>query len=888
MVFKDFFLESGKALNKLNVQVSRINRQDFYDLRAMLEPILNAKGLTQHWIMGSAGSWAKEHPYYSETSVKQDAGDVDIMLDADDIIKAFPPIQKTYRNQPKPEKVYDDQLSSSKLQLSQYLEDKGFPNTGTSLNMSIEVNGKNVQTDLIVKKEASSAIHGHTMDYSQDVGMRGSDLWLHIYPKLIKLIPSPISGKTEVDEIDRVTGEKKGALQLSPDKGVVDRESGKVLLPWSQKDKIAQLLLGPQANARDMSSISGIKKILQNQPEKWNAVKEYFLTKNENVKVSDILLEDIEHVEDSIISGGYEGALRAFKELTSLVNNSDTVTIKWDGFPAIIWGWVEAPSKQNPSGKFLFADKHMYDKMAKGKLEFTTIEEYDKGRGSNRTSLWQAATLMTPVLKRLTPQKENQFFFGDLMWHNMPQIDNGYFTFRPNTVEYRVKIDSDLGHSISRSVGGIAVHTFIPGMGAEDRPLKGLQGLKQNEGITFLVGEIEEKPRIAIPASILNQAHEVLKQNKTVTQKFIKNLEEIRAKGVLTLMSQFITSMLNENDIASNIVPRFLLFLKHKLSAKQSLSLLGNNQDGWLYKDGAAGLMGIWSIWAALTDLKLNVKRQIDIQQIGLPIQARIGEENSHEGYVFGSGKNKLKLIDRLGFSRANFAKHLNSPDELSDKAKLPLAAFCFGRLNPPTVGHKLLMQKTVETGGVNSFIFLSNTQNNKKDPLSPAVKAEFVKKIYPEFASHVVSEGVMTPIQAANYLYAKGFRNITFVAGADRLGNNPGSLEKLLTTWNSGPIRTKDFNFGPEGREQVALKFVSSGERDADSDVNDVKGISASLARKFAMEKNEEGFQQATGVANNITVNGKTLYQSVREGLGLPINEGLNFKEFFKRNLSL
>jgi hypothetical protein len=207
------------------------------------------------------------------------------------------------------------------------------------------------------------------------------------------------------------------------------------------------------------------------------------------------------------------------------------------------------------------------------------------------------------------------------------------------------------------------------------------------------------------------------------------------------------------------------------------------------------------------------------------------------------------------------------------------MAAFCFGRMNPPTIGHKQLMQKTIEIGGANSFIFLSNTQNAKKDPLDASTKLEFVKKIYPQFASHLVTEPVLNPIFAANYLYSRGFRNLTFIAGADRLGDNPGSIEKILTSWNRADIRKKDTVFGPEGREMVVLNFVSSGVRDADADVTSVSGISASLARRYAVEKNQAGFEQATGVSNNITVNGKTLYQAVREGLGLPLVE--SFKKF-------
>lgn len=882
MNFKEFLLESGKALKNLNIEVSRINKQEFLEIEKKLQKVLNDAGIKiQKWQMGSAGSWSASHPYSSEESKKQDAGDIDVMLDLDDVRQAFPAIPKTYTRQTTPQRIEEDSIKSSKQQLSDYLSKKGFPNNGISLSLNYPLNNKNIQVDLIVTPNAEEAIHAHTLDYTKDVGMKGSDLWNELYHALARLIPSPISGKLTIEgEIDRRTGEAKTALQLSHQRGLVDRETDKVLIPWSKKDQMAQTLLGPEATSRDMSSLTGIKNILLKSPEKWAAVKKYFPAQmQESVQLSKVISEGIEHPEDSIFNNGVEGALRAFKELSSLSKNSESVSLKWDGFPAIIFGWKELPSRKNPSGQFLFVDKHMFDKMVKGTLEFTSIEEYDRQRGSNRTSLWEAATLMVPVLKKAVPIKRNQYFFGDLMWSGMPKVENGYYTFEPNTVKYKVKIDSDTGRKISRSVGGIAVHTFIPEMGNEDRPLRGLQGLKEDEGITFLVGELPEMPNISLSANLLNSTKNIIVHNKPTVQKFLSDLEEIKAIGLLAQMKKFITSMLNDNNIATDIIPRFLKFLTNSSSPKASLKLLGTKQDGWLYREGSEGLYGIWAIWAALTDLKLNIKKQIDIQQTGLPIQARTGEEDAHEGYVFGSGKNKLKLIDRLGFSKANFAKNSVQEDDLTAKSKMPMAAFCFGRLNPPTVGHKQLMQKTVEIGGVNSFIFLSNTQNSKKDPLDPPTKAEFVKKIYPEFASHVVSEPVLNPIFAANYLYRKGFRNLTFIAGADRLGDNPGSIEKILTSWNRSDIRKKDTAFGLEGREQVVLNFISSGARDADADVSSISGVSASLARKFATEKNIQGFQQATGVSNNITVNGKTLYQAVREGLGLPLVE--SFKNY-------
>lgn len=878
MNFKQFFTEGGKILGKTGIDISRVNREDFLTAKNRLQPLLSAAGLDSYWSAGGAGSFDPEHPYGG--GGRDDSGDIDILIDPKQLTEKFPKDVNEYLAELKEEtlkagKKYskpagspeDLQLKASKWALAKYMTENGYETTPGTLTLKYSVNGRNHSIDLITRTRSAWELHTH--DFTKDPGMRGGDLWNDLYPLLAKL-----ASKTTIT--NPKTGEEKGNLQFSPEYGLMDRTTGQPVA--TSKNEIAQILLGPDATARDLASLTGIKNKLINQPEKWNAVKQFFIQK-ESVT---IIAEGIEHPEDSIFSGGVEGAMAAFKELSSLAKNSKTVSLKWDGFPAIIFGWKELPSRQNPLGQFLFVDKHMYDKMVKGKLDFTTIENYDKARGANRTSLWEAESMMVPVLKRAVPLKQNQFYFGDLMWMGMPKIENGYYTFEPNTVKYKVKIDTDTGRDISRSVGGMAVHTFIPGFGAEDRPLKGLQGLKQNEGMTFLVGELPEAPTISLPSSLVEMTKNTIVQYKNVVQKFLSDLTEIKAVGLIGEMRKFITAMLNDNDIASNIIPRFLKYLEGSLSAKASLKLLGSNRDGWLYKEGASGLYGMWAIWAALTDLKLNIKKQIDIQQIGLPIQARIGEEDSHEGYVFGGGKNKLKLIDRLGFSRANFAKNSNSSDELEAKRKMPAAAFCFGRMNPPTIGHKQLMQKTVEEGGANSFIFLSNTQNIKKDPLDPATKMEFVKKIYPEFASYLVSEPVLNPIFAANYLYSRGFRNLTFVAGADRLGDNPGSIEKILTSWNRADIRKKDTNFGPEGREMVALNFVSSGSRDADADVSSISGISASLARKFATEKNETGFQQATGVSNNITVNGKTLYQSVREGLGLPLNE--SFKTFFKK----
>ena len=462
---------------------------------------------------------------------------------------------------------------------------------------------------------------------------------------------------------------------------------------------------------------------------------------------------------------------------------------------------------------------------------------------------------------------------GDLMWTGTPPTDNGYFVFKPNTVEYRVKIDDTPGRgdtlsdNIARSVGGIAVHTFISGLGQADQPLVGLKGLEENGGVTFLVGEMKDKPRVAINKDMLGSTQQVINANRQAVDKFISDLTAMKGKSVITAMGPFITRMLEENDIQGDIVPRFLDFLGERLTESAKAKMLGANKDGWLYQEdgGAPGLLGIWTMWASITELKLHVKQQIDTQQQGSEVIAVTDGTNAHEGYVFGAGKDKLKLVDRLGFSRANFSKHKVSDEEIAQKSQMPLASFCFGRMNPPTKGHELVMRKTIETGGENAFIFLSNSVDPSENPIDPKTKAEFISTIYPEFASHIVTDYVQGPIYAANWLYSKGFRNMAFVAGSDRLGKEKGSIEKLLNSWNSGPVRSTD----PAGaREHVVMQYVSSGDRDPDAE--GVTGYSGSKARAAAAAGNEQQFQQFTGVGPDVVVNGKTLYQATRDGMGI------------------
>jgi len=184
---------------------------------------------------------------------------------------------------------------------------------------------------------------------------------------------------------------------------------------------------------------------------------------------------------------------------------------------------------------------------------------------------------------------------------------------------------------------------------------------------------------------------------------------------------------------------------------------------------------------------------------------------------------------------------------------------FCFGRMNPPTIGHKQVLDTMKQQGG-DMRIFVSQTQDKKKNPLDYGTKIKFIKEMFPEYAGDVVDNaGLNTIGKVASYLHEQGYNSATFVAGSDRLED----MKNLLTQYNG--IEGKAHGF----YDFEVLDFVSSGEREDGAE--GVAGVSASGARAAAANNDFAAFQEATGAGELA----KPLFAAVRKGMG--INEDLS-----------
>ena len=197
-------------------------------------------------------------------------------------------------------------------------------------------------------------------------------------------------------------------------------------------------------------------------------------------------------------------------------------------------------------------------------------------------------------------------------------------------------------------------------------------------------------------------------------------------------------------------------------------------------------------------------------------------------------------------------------------------AVFAFGRFNPPTIGHKKLIDTVLQTAEkVNgkAYLFLSHKQNNKTDPLSFKEKQAYIQQYYPKVA--VGDAGSNTIIKALQKIQAEGRTRIIMVAGSDRVQE----FEKLLNQYNGKPDKA-----GNDLYKFDDIKVVNAGQRDPDAD--DITGASASKARELAAKGQEHEFSKIIMGGDD----GKIIYDKIQDALGVTIDE--NNKKLYNENM--
>ena len=189
-------------------------------------------------------------------------------------------------------------------------------------------------------------------------------------------------------------------------------------------------------------------------------------------------------------------------------------------------------------------------------------------------------------------------------------------------------------------------------------------------------------------------------------------------------------------------------------------------------------------------------------------------------------------------------------------EAKGKSVAFAFGRFNPPTIGHEKLINKVKSLPTNDYKIYLSRSNDPKKNPLSPRDKLSIMKKMFPSHARNIEINQTNMVLDIATLLYKKGYSDVTMVAGSDRVRE----FETILKKYNGISSRHGMYDF-------ESIKVVSAGERDPDAE--GASGMSASKMRAAAAKGDLKSFEK--GLPRGVDAD--SIMKQVRKGMNLAAN---------------
>ena len=355
----------------------------------------------------------------------------------------------------------------------------------------------------------------------------------------------------------------------------------------------------------------------------------------------------LDHPEDLIFLDGSTGANRALQASIATVKNPNTVTIKWDGYPALIFG-------RGRDGKFRIMDKHMFNKKdGTGRQVFSPEQfvQYDQARGVDRSGLYGVISTIWPGLEKASRGGKG-FYWGDLLFAKPLTDQNGLYVFKanPNGITYKVDVNSEIGQLLGGKAAGIAVHQYLdPGAATTDEAttLNGNIGtLKNNSDVAIVPSKMPNTPKLKLDSASVKSVQNAIKKYGAAVDQMMNTAPQAR-----NTFNQLFTVYINKKIVAGDLqdlASGFLPFVESRpMTDKMKQKILEHLQQN------EAGIIGAFTIWAEMYKLKMSIVEQLNQAAKESPVKGQLDDgTETHEGFV----ANGLKFVDRMGFSRQNLA----------------------------------------------------------------------------------------------------------------------------------------------------------------------------------------------------------------------------------------
>jgi Family of unknown function (DUF6267) len=574
------------------------------------------------------------------------------------------------------------------------------------------------------------------------------------------------------------------------------------------------------------------------------------ITRRDEMTLEVHKLKHLDHTEDLPIRHGKAGFDHAHKVLLATHDflkgkHSDkfSISTKYDGSPSIVFG------HHPTTGKFFVGSKSVFNKNAK--INFSH-EDIEKNHG-------HAPGLVTKLKDAFTHLQNNiptkGVYQGDLMYSGDDVKKSGnHLKFQPNTLEYKVHKDTPEGHRIQNSKIGMVVHTGYKGKGIEDMKASFSPDLSKfnNKGdVNFIDPKVSSGVKYT-PDQEKDFTSNLFKARQLHNEVHKSKVYDL-AKDQEPLLLGYANHAVREGKPVSTSGYMAFINNRHKkvMDELKSDKVKGTKKlaTDTLLKtiaDNKPGYDKLFDLHKAMAAAK---KPLVDALSSHSGFQTSAGgKATKPEGFVTTQNGIPSKLVDRDEFSKANF-----DWNEKANPEDNPMV-FSFGRMNPPTMGHEVLVNRVQDIArrmGASHEIVMSHTQDSKKNPLSPDEKLDYAKSAFPSTNITIAGKDHATVIQQLKKLNGRGVRHLTMVVGDDRVQ----SFSKLLNDLNG-----KEFHF-------KKIKVVSAGARNPDDE--GAQGMSASKMRKAAAEGDWETFKK--GVPSQMADDkAHGMYKTLRNKMGV------------------
>ena len=385
----------------------------------------------------------------------------------------------------------------------------------------------------------------------------------------------------------------------------------------------------------------------------------------------------MEHLEDNILNAGVEGTRQSINFLRSLrdmlAGNSKAkvnVTIKWDGAPAVFAGIDPA------DGKFFVAKKGIFNKNPK---IYKTPADVDADTAGDLNTKLKAA------LEYLTDLGIKGVVQGDFLYAREDikevKIDGeSYITFHPNTIVYAIPKQSRLAKQILASRIGVVWHTTYRGNDFESMSASFGKEIASSLNQTSSVWSVDAMYRdLSGTATFTAAETDAVTAVLSAAGKKFNTIKRTTFHGItdnddlLALTKTYINTYVRSGEKIKNtssFVDGLIGYIDTKYKkeedklktekGKEGIRAKKKNVMSYFANTPKAQIVALFDLYNLIVDAKLMIVRKLDkAKSIGTFLRTADGYKvTEQEGFVAidHTGKNAIKLVDRLQFSNANFS----------------------------------------------------------------------------------------------------------------------------------------------------------------------------------------------------------------------------------------